>query len=52
MKDDELRAALSVWPGDEVRQALDELQESSQAQIIERYGVKFWSAGESYFPEQ
>ena len=44
MREDELRSTLEPWSPKEVEQALQTLSASGQAQIVERYGVRFWSA--------
>jgi hypothetical protein len=44
MREDELFASLKRWPDEEVRQILQNLSESGQAQLVTRYGVRFWAA--------
>jgi wyosine [tRNA(Phe)-imidazoG37] synthetase (radical SAM superfamily) len=44
MREDDLFAALQRWPDEEVRQILQNLSESGQAQLVTRYGVRFWAA--------
>ncbi len=51
MREDELIETLKqVSPG-EVTGALMELEESGKAQVVERYGVRFWSASPAYYPD-
>jgi len=52
MRQDELERALSQWSPGEVGQALADLIDSGRAQVIERYGVRFWSAAPSHYPEE
>lgn len=50
MREDELiRTISSSFPG-EVTRALEKLRDSGKAQVIERYGDRFWSAEHAYFP--
>jgi len=50
MRQMELEQTLTEWGKEDVGQALERLQASGRAQIVERYGVSFWSATESYYP--
>jgi wyosine [tRNA(Phe)-imidazoG37] synthetase (radical SAM superfamily) len=45
-----IRAIDSNLPG-EVTRALEELKSSGKAQVVERYGNRFWSAAPAYFPQ-
>lgn len=38
------------FPG-ETQKTLEKLEASGQAQAIERYGIRFWSASEAHYPE-
>lgn len=49
MSQTELEQILQDWPEEEISHVLEKLQDSGQAQIIERFGVDFWSAGDSYY---
>jgi wyosine [tRNA(Phe)-imidazoG37] synthetase (radical SAM superfamily) len=51
MREDELLRTLAYWSPDKVRSTLYELHNSNQAQVIERYGTRFWSAATSHFPD-
>jgi wyosine [tRNA(Phe)-imidazoG37] synthetase (radical SAM superfamily) len=52
MREEELRYALERWSPGQVEEALVELEASGQAQVIERYGVRFWSAAGSRYPDK
>jgi wyosine [tRNA(Phe)-imidazoG37] synthetase (radical SAM superfamily) len=51
MREQELIATLDQWAPGQVDQALEVLQNSGQAQVVERYGVRFWSAAVAHYPE-
>lgn len=50
MRQEELEQTLSRWSSDEVSQALADLEASGQAQVVERYGVRFWSGATAFYP--
>jgi wyosine [tRNA(Phe)-imidazoG37] synthetase (radical SAM superfamily) len=50
MRQSELVQTLQEWGKEEISQALAILQASGRAQIVERYGIHFWSASSSYYP--
>ena len=50
MCEDELRRALEKWTPGQVDQALEQLSVSGQAQVVERYGTRFWSASLAHYP--
>ncbi len=50
MQDDELIETLQHWSPGEVTATLAELETSGKAQVVERYGVRFWSASPAHFP--
>ena len=52
MREDELERTLSQWDPERVRDTLAELEASGRAQVVERYGVRFWSAGPSLYPDE
>ena len=52
MREDELLSTLAYWSPDKVRSTLYELHNSDQAQVIERYGTRFWSAVPAHFPNE
>ncbi len=52
MRESELLETLMHWSYDKVSETLKDLQESGKAKIVERYGVRFWTAAPSYFPEE
>lgn len=49
MRQDELERALSQWTPDHVRDVLTELAASGQAQVVERYGIRFWSGASARY---
>jgi wyosine [tRNA(Phe)-imidazoG37] synthetase (radical SAM superfamily) len=52
MREAELERALSRWSPGKVQQVLAELEASQRAQVVERYGVRFWSAAPSHYPDE
>jgi wyosine [tRNA(Phe)-imidazoG37] synthetase (radical SAM superfamily) len=52
MRQEELERALACWTPDHVREVLADLEASGQAQVVERYGVRFWSATPSRYPDE
>jgi wyosine [tRNA(Phe)-imidazoG37] synthetase (radical SAM superfamily) len=52
MTDDQLERSLSTWSQVEVKQVLSDLKASGRAQVVERYGVRFWSAAPSHYPDK
>jgi wyosine [tRNA(Phe)-imidazoG37] synthetase (radical SAM superfamily) len=52
MRQDELEKTLAHWSVGQVNEALSELESSGRAQMVERYGIRFWSAAPSHYPEK
>lgn len=52
MREEQLRHALERWSPGQVEEALAELEASGRAQVIERYGARFWSAAASRYPDE
>lgn len=52
MREDELVRTLEHWLPDEVSATLSELENSNRAQVVERYGTRFWSAASSHYPDE
>lgn len=62
MRQEELERTLAQWMPEqtslarvaagEVKQVLAELEASGQAQVVERYGTRFWSAAPSHYPDE
>jgi len=50
MKESELVEALALWPKVDVMQTLDDLRQSGKAQVVVRYGTRFWSASAANYP--
>ncbi|HEY84502.1 MAG TPA: radical SAM protein [Chloroflexi bacterium] len=51
MRQEQLEETLARWTPGKVRRALADLEAGGQAQIIDRYGIRFWSAAPAHFPE-
>jgi wyosine [tRNA(Phe)-imidazoG37] synthetase (radical SAM superfamily) len=51
MREEELRQTLAAWAPDEITSALAQLAACGQAQIITRYGTRFWSAAAAFYPD-
>jgi len=52
MREDELRRALEKWTPGQVETALAQLASGGNAQVVERFGARFWSASPARYPEQ
>ncbi len=52
MREDEMLDTLTYWSPDSVKTILTELENSGKARVIERYGVRFWGAATSNFPDK
>ncbi len=52
MRESELKETLARWTPDEVMSTLDTLAHSGRAQVVERYGVRFYSAAPAHFPKK
>jgi hypothetical protein len=52
MRQEELERTLDCWSPGQVSQALADLAGSGRAQVVERYGVRFWSASPAHYPEE
>ncbi len=50
MSEEELRRTLERWSPGFVEQALGQLLASGEAQVVERYGQRFWSAAACRYP--
>ena len=51
MREEQLRRTLSRWSVDKVNEALVDLENDGRAQSIERYGIRFWCAKKSFYPD-
>jgi len=47
----ELRRALEAWSPGQVEEALKHLSDTGEAQVVERFGERFWSAAEWRYPQ-
>lgn len=52
MRQEELERTLACWEPGHVQEALADLQASGRAQVVERYGARFWSAAPSRYPDE
>ena len=52
MSAEELKQTLAQWPSGEVNQALTDLEASGRVQVVERYGMRFWTAGSGLYPDE
>jgi wyosine [tRNA(Phe)-imidazoG37] synthetase (radical SAM superfamily) len=52
MRQEEIERALWRWSPGQVSLVLANLEDSGRAQVVERYGVRFWSAAPSYYPDE
>jgi wyosine [tRNA(Phe)-imidazoG37] synthetase (radical SAM superfamily) len=50
MREDELIETLKHLSAGEVSATLAELEKSGRAQVVERYGTRFWSSSPAYYP--
>lgn len=52
MRQEELERTLAHWTPGQVREVLIDLEASGLAQVVERYGARFWSAAPSHYPDE
>jgi wyosine [tRNA(Phe)-imidazoG37] synthetase (radical SAM superfamily) len=52
MNEIELHHTLEKWTPGQVDTALEQLSSSGRAQVVERYGTRFWSASPARYPEK
>ncbi len=52
LREDELIQILDDYPYQSVKQTLAELAASNRAQVVERYGVRFWSGAWAVYPDE
>lgn len=52
MSEQDVVQTLARWTPGRVQAALDDLEASGRAQVVVRYGVRFWSAAPSYYPAE
>jgi len=50
MREDELIESLKHFSPGEVTSTLEALEKSGKAQVVERLGIRFWSASPAYYP--
>jgi wyosine [tRNA(Phe)-imidazoG37] synthetase (radical SAM superfamily) len=51
MRQEELEEALSKWTSGQVGQALAELEAGGRAKVVERNGIRYWSAEPAHYPD-
>jgi wyosine [tRNA(Phe)-imidazoG37] synthetase (radical SAM superfamily) len=51
MREDELVATLNHWTPGEAALVIEALEKSGKGQVVERNGVRFWSASQSHYPK-
>lgn len=51
MRESELIETLQHWSPGDIAATMLELESSGKAQIVERFGIRFWSASPSIYPE-
>jgi wyosine [tRNA(Phe)-imidazoG37] synthetase (radical SAM superfamily) len=52
MSEEDLVKTLQRWSPGGVAEALGALEASGRAQVVQRHGLRFWSAAPSHFPEE
>ena len=52
MSEEELVRTLTQWASGEVNQALTDLEVSGKVQVVERYGMRFWTAAPGHYPDE
>jgi len=51
LREEEVLETLDRWAPGDVKEALRELESGGRAQVVIRYGTRFWTAAPSFFPE-
>jgi wyosine [tRNA(Phe)-imidazoG37] synthetase (radical SAM superfamily) len=51
MRQEQIEHSLSDWDPEQVEQSLTDLITSGRAQVVDRYGIHFWTASPSHFPK-
>ena len=50
MRQEQIERSLTQWAPEQVEQSLVDLKTSGRAQVVDRYGIHFWSASPSHYP--
>ena len=50
MRQEQIERSLTQWAPEQVEQSLVDLETSGRAQVVNRYGIRFWSASPSHYP--
>ncbi len=51
MRENQLVANLARWCPDEINETLSKLEKDGRIQIVERYGVRFWTVEQAHYAE-
>ena len=51
MRENQLVANLARWCPDEINETLKKLESDGRIQVVERYGVRFWSVKQAHYAE-
>ena len=51
MRENQLVANLARWCPDEINETLSKLEKDGRIQVVERYGVRFWSVTQAHYAE-
>lgn len=52
LRETDLLQALARWAPGRVQEALAGLAAGGRAQVVERYGIRFWTAAPAYYPDE
>lgn len=52
MRQDQLERTLERWSPGQVDRVLADLEASGKAQVVERYGIRFWSSSPAHYPDK
>ena len=52
MRQEQIERSLTQWAPEQVEQSLVDLETSGRAQVVDRFGVHFWSASPSRYPNE
>ena len=52
MRENQLIQTLTRWSPDEVNETLDNLSSDGRIQVVERYGVRFWSVRQAHYAKE
>ena len=52
LRKDQLERTLECYSPKKANRVLADLEASGKAQVVERYGVRFWSAAPAHYPSK